>query len=220
VWNVQPIPVSVSNFRILLYSFSSKLILSKQVLTIASGNLKKVSEIFEMLNVLTLKVQKQPDNLNVEETGKTYFENALLKAQAAALETNTWALADDSGLEVDFLEGRPGIYSARYAKTNSEKIKKLVNELGETPYRSAKFISCMVLCDPKGNLVKDSTGICWGEILKVPFYPNGEFESIFWVKESNCVYGKLSHSQLSKLGSRGKAARALAPFLKKEMGLT
>jgi non-canonical purine NTP pyrophosphatase (RdgB/HAM1 family) len=188
-------------------------------LTIASGNQKKVSEISEMLDVLSLKVEKQPDDLNVEETGASYFDNALLKAKAASLATKTWTLADDSGLEVDFLDGRPGIYSARYAKTNVEKLKKLINELSDTPYRSAKFISCMVLCDPEGNLVKDSTGICWGEILKEPKYPNGEFESVFWVKEANCVYGELNQSQLSKLGSRGKAARNIAPFLKKEIGL-
>ena len=189
------------------------------VLTIASGNPKKVSEISEMLNVLSLTVKKQPDSLVVEETGSTYFENALLKAKAASLATKTWSLADDSGLEVDYLDGRPGIYSARYAKNNADKLSKLIGELNEIPYRSAKFISCMVLCNPKGNLVKDSTGICWGEILKKPIYPNGEFESIFWVKEANCVYGELSESQLSKLGSRGKAAKSIAPFLKKEIGL-
>ncbi len=193
--------------------------MTNQILTIASGNPTKVSEISEMLNVLKLEVKKQPNHLNVEETGLSYFENALLKAKAAAKETNTWALADDSGLEVDFLDGRPGIYSARYAKNKHEKIKKLLKELGETPYRSARFISCMVLCNPEGELIKDSTGICWGEILKEIDYPKGEFESIFWVKEANCVYGKLSQSQLSKIGSRGKAARNLAPFLKKAMGV-
>ena len=189
------------------------------ILTIASGNPRKVSEISEMLDVLSLTVKKQPNSLAVEETGSTYFENALLKAKAASLATKTWSLADDSGLEVDYLDGRPGIYSARYAKNNVEKLNKLIEELNEVPYRSAKFISCMVLCDPKGNLVKDSTGICWGEILKKPKYPDGEFESIFWVKEANCVYGELSQSQLSKLGSRGKAAKIIAPFLKKEIGL-
>ena len=193
--------------------------MSNPNLIIASGNPLKVSEISEMLNVLDLNVKKQPDSLDVEETGETYFENALLKAKAAASITNSWALADDSGLEVDFLDGRPGIFSARYAKTNKEKIHKLIKELGDTPYRSAKFISCMVLCNPEGTFVKETIGICWGEILKEPKYPNGEFESIFWVKEANCVYGELSHSQLSKLGSRGKAARTLAPFLKKEIGL-
>ena len=193
--------------------------MTKPVLTIASGNPNKVSEISEMLNVLTIEVKKQPPYLEVEETGKSYFDNALLKARAAALETKTWTLADDSGLEVDFLEGKPGIYSARYAKTKNEKIKKLLYELGDTPYRSARFVSCMVLCNPEGELIKESTGICWGEILKEIIYPNGEFESIFWVKEANCVYGKLSQSQLSKIGSRGKAARYLAPFLKKAMGI-
>ena len=193
--------------------------MTNPVLTIASGNPNKVSEISEMLNVLTIEVKKQPSYLEVEETGKSYFDNALLKARAAALETKTWTLADDSGLEVDFLEGKPGIYSARYAKTKNEKIKKLLYELGDTPYRSARFVSCMVLCNPEGELIKESTGICWGEILKEIIYPNGEFESIFWVKEANCVYGKLSQSQLSKIGSRGKAARYLAPFLKKAMGI-
>jgi len=189
------------------------------VLTIASGNLRKVREIYEMLDVLSLRVEKQPEFLNVEETGSTYFDNALLKAKAASLATKTWSLADDSGLEVDYLNGRPGIYSARYAKNNVEKIRKLITELSDSPYRSARFISCMVLCNPEGELVKDSTGICWGEILKKPKYPNGEFESIFWVKEANCVYGELNQSQLSKLGSRGKAAKNLAPYLKKEIGL-
>ena len=193
--------------------------MTNPVLTIASGNPNKVSEISEMLNVLTIEVKKQPSYLEVEETGKSYFDNALLKARAAALETKTWTLADDSGLEVDFLDGEPGIYSARYAKTKNEKITKLLYELGDTPYRSARFVSCMVLCNPEGELIKESTGICWGEILKEIIYPNGEFESIFWVKEANCVYGKLSQSQLSKIGSRGKAARYLAPFLKKAIGI-
>ena len=191
----------------------------KPVLVIASGNPKKVSEISEMLNVLNLIVQKQPDSLNVEETGKSYLENAFLKAKAAAIKTNSWALADDSGLEVDCLDGRPGIFSARYAKNNAEKLNKLIKEMGDTPYRGAKFISCMVLCDPNGKLVKETTGIAWGEILKQPKYPNGEFESIFWIKEANCVYGELSQSQLSKLGSRGKAARELSPFLKEALCL-
>ena len=192
---------------------------SSSVLTIASGNQKKVSEILEMLDVLSLKVKKQPDHLNVDETGKRCLDNAFWRAKGASWETGTWALADDSGVGVDYLEGRPGIYSARYANNNNEKLTKLLKELSDIPYRSAKFISCMVLCDPEGNLVKDATGICWGEILKEPKYPNGEFESIFWVKEANCVYGELSHSQLSKLGSRGKAAKNIAPFLKKEFGI-
>ena len=153
------------------------------------------------------------------ENGKTFKENSLIKSKYFSKKTGLICLADDSGLEVDFLEGRPGIYSARYANTNIEKIDKLIEELGDTPYRSAKFVSCMVLCDPNGKLVREATGVCWGEILKKPLYTNGEFESIFWIKEANSVYGQLSQSQLSKLGSRGKAARELAPFLKTELNI-
>ena len=129
--------------------------MNKSILVIASGNPKKVAEISGMLNVLNLIVQKQPESLNVEETGDSYLENAFLKAKAAATKTNSWALADDSGLEVDYLDGRPGIYSARYAKSKEEKLNKLIREMGNTPYRTARFISCMVLCDPNGKLVKD-----------------------------------------------------------------
>ncbi len=172
-----------------------------------------------MLGPLPIIVQRQPDYLDEEETGSTYLENALIKAKAAAKLTKTWTIADDSGLEVDALNGAPGIYSARFAESNEEKIKKLLQELSENPYRSAKFKSTMVLCDPKGNHINDSEGICWGELLTKPAYAHGEFESLFWVREANCTYGELSQEQLLRLGSRGKAARALAPYLREALGL-
>ncbi len=193
--------------------------MTRPILTIASGNTKKVLEIQQMLGPLPLEVYKQPNNLNVEETGETYLENALLKARAAAKLTQTWTIADDSGLEVDALQGTPGIYSARYEKNNQDKIKKLLHELSDTPYRSALFRSVMVLCNSKGDLLAHAEGICWGEILKTPAYPNGEFESVLWVREANCTYGELNTTQLLKLGSRGKAARALSPELHKALGI-
>ncbi len=194
-------------------------VLTKPLLTIASGNPRKVAEIEAMLGPLPLQVQRQPSDLDVEETGSTYLENAQLKAQAAARITRCWALADDSGLEVDFLNGEPGIFSARFASNNQEKLKKILNALGNSPYRSARFHSVMVLCDPHGNTIKHSEGICWGELLKAPSYEGGEFESIFWVKEAQCTYGELTQQQLLKLGSRGKAARAMAPELLNALGL-
>tara|TARA_Y100001968_G_scaffold327241_1_gene371873 strand:+ start:1001 stop:1588 length:588 start_codon:yes stop_codon:yes gene_type:complete len=191
----------------------------KPRLTIASGNPKKVAEIEAMLGPLPIEVQRQPDHLNVEETGSTYLENALLKAKAASKATNNWTIADDSGLEVDALGGAPGIYSARFAENNNKKISKLLKEMENSPYRSAKLCSVMVLCTPKGELIKDSIGICWGEILKEPAYPNGEFESLFWVREAKCTYGELRQEQLTKIGSRGKAARELAPFLLRALNI-
>ncbi len=195
------------------------LILTMPLLTIASGNPRKVAEIEAMLGPLPLNIQKQPSGLDVEETGSTYLENALLKAQAAARITKSWAIADDSGLEVDALNGKPGIYSARFAKSNEDKLSKILDALGDTPYRSARFHSVMVLCNPKGDLIKDAEGICWGELLRTPAYKGGEFESLLWVKEAQCTYGEFTQEQLSKLGSRGKAARAIAPFLRESFGL-
>ena len=193
--------------------------MKKPLLTIASGNPKKVAEIEAMLGPLPIEIQRQPNDLNVEETGSTYLENALIKAKAAAKLTGNLTIADDSGLEVDHLNGAPGIYSARFANSNQENIKKLLNAMGDTPYRSARFCSVMVICDSEGNLLGTGEGICWGEILKSPDYEDGEFESLLWVKEANTTYGKLNQQQLSRLGSRGKAAREIAPFLHKILGL-
>ncbi len=193
--------------------------MTKPLLTIASGNPKKVTEIESMLGPLPIDFQRQPAGLEVEETGSTYLENALLKASAAAKLTGTYALADDSGLEVDVLDGAPGIYSARYGNTNEDKLRKLLNAIGETPYRSARFRSAIVLCDAQGNLLEEAEGVCWGELLRSPAYPGGEFESLLWVREANCTYGELTYSQLSRLGSRGKAARELGPALKQRLGI-
>ena len=176
-----------------------------------------MAEIEAMLGPLEVEIRKQPKNLEVEETGKTYLENALLKGIAAAKLTNTWTIADDSGLEVDDLKGQPGIYSARFAPTKEEKLQKLLNLMQETPYRSARFHSVMVLCDPEGIPITNAEGICWGEILHSPAYPDGEFESVFWIKETKCTYGELTEEQLLKIGSRGKAARSIASNLLKSL---
>ena len=188
-------------------------------LTIATGNPTKVAEIEAMLGPLPLNVQRQPDDLDVEETGSSYRENAELKASAAALRTGGWALADDSGLEVDALQGAPGLFSARYAEGNDAKVRRLLSELGDSPYRSACFRSTMVLSDPSGTCRAAAEGICWGELLSAPAYPGGEFESLLWVREARCTYGELNPAQLSRLGSRGKAARALAPKLRELLDL-
>ena len=188
-------------------------------LTIASGNPRKVAEIEEMLGPLPLNVLRQPAELEVEETGTSYFENALLKASAAALLTGNWALADDSGLEVDALRGAPGLYTARLAPTDDEKISKLLRSMADQPYRSARFRSAMVLCSPDGTSIESSEGICWGELLKSAAYPGGGLESLFWLRETRCSYGEMTAAQLSRLGSRGKAAREMAPRLRQQLSI-
>ena len=193
--------------------------LSVLTLTIASGNPRKVAEIEAMLGPLPLNVVRQPPDLEVEETGTSYLENALLKASAAAQLTGTWTLADDSGLEVDALHGAPGLYTARLAPTDDEKVSKLLRSMANQPYRSALFRSAMVLCSPDGTSIESSEGICWGELLKSPAYPGGGLESLFWLRETRCSYGEMTTAQLSRLGSRGKAARAMAPRLRQRLGI-
>lgn len=189
------------------------------VLTIASGNPHKVAEIERMLGPLPVDVRRQPDDLDVEETGSTYLENARLKAKAAAVRTGTWTLADDSGLEVDALNGAPGLYTARFAPSNEAKLERLIEALGDEPYRTACFRSAMVLCNPEGVCMEEAEGVCWGEVLTAPAYPGAGIESLFWVREARCSYGQLNDSQLARLGSRGKAARALAPRLRRCLNL-
>ena len=187
---------------------------SQPILVIASGNPYKVAEIRSMLDAVGLEVRQQPGGLEIEETGTTYLENARLKACAVAQLTGQWALADDSGLEVDALAGAPGLYSARYAATDPERIHRLLQKLGSSPYRSGSFNSAMVLADPEGRPVLESEGICRGEILISPQGTGGGYDPIFWVREAGLTYAQMGQHLKDKLGSRGKAARALAPGLK------
>jgi non-canonical purine NTP pyrophosphatase (RdgB/HAM1 family) len=188
-------------------------------LVIASGNASKVAEISAMLDAVGLDVLQQPDGLEIEETGSTYLENARLKACSVAHLTGAWALADDSGLEVDALGGAPGLYSARYAPTDHERVHRLLKELGETPYRSASFNSAMALADPNGDAVLEAQGICRGEILTAPDGHGAGYDPIFWVREAGMTYARMGQHLKNKLGSRGKAARTLAPDLKRLLGI-
>ena len=135
-----------------------------RTLIIASGNPHKVAEIESMLGPIAIEVQRQPSDLEVEETGTTYLENARLKACAAAERTGCWALADDSGLEVDALDGAPGLFTARFAASDPEKLKRLTEAMQGVPYRSACFRSAMVLCSPDGECDEEAEGFCWGEV--------------------------------------------------------
>jgi len=188
-------------------------------LVIASGNLYKVAEIAAMLEMVDLEVLPQPAGLEIEETGSTYAANARLKAETVARLTGCWALADDSGLEVDALGDRPGLYSARYAPSDPEKIHRLLHELGDGLYRGGRFVSAMALADPDGITRLEGCGICHGTILREPQGNGGGYDPIFWVREAGCSYAQMSAHLKSKLGSRGKAARQLAPALRQLLGL-
>jgi non-canonical purine NTP pyrophosphatase (RdgB/HAM1 family) len=189
------------------------------LLVIASGNAHKVTEISAMLEGTAVDVRQQPRGVEVEETGSTYAANARLKAEAIAALTGSWTLADDSGLEVDALGGAPGIYSARYAPTDHERIHRLLHELGDSPYRSARFVSAMALADPRGQVVLEALGVCHGLILSRPQGHGPGYDPIFFVREAGSSYAEMGSHLKSKLGSRGKAARSIAPGLRQLLRL-
>ncbi len=189
------------------------------VLVIASGNPHKVAELGDMLAATGLEVRQQPRDLEIEETGLTYAENARLKAETVATLTGHWALADDSGLEVEALGGAPGVYSARYAPTDHERIHRLLKELGDSLYRGGRFVTAMALADPSGRTVQEAEGICHGLILRQPDGHGPGYDAIFHVRQAGCSYARMTDQLKQQLGSRGKAARALAPGLRRHLGL-
>jgi len=227
-WNVQPIlPPPLSNpdrpHPIAHNGWPSAppvpATLAPTPLVIASGNPHKVTEIGAMLAMVELQVLPQPPELEIEETGATYAENARLKAATVAAHTGRWALADDSGLEVDALGGRPGIYSARYAPSDPERIRRLLAELDDSLYRGGRFVSAMALADPSGHIRLEGCGLCYGTILREPQGSGGGYDSIFWVREAGCSYAQMTPHLRARLGSRGKAARAMAPGLRELLAI-
>ena len=191
-------------------------------IVLASGNAGKLKELSVPLSELDMDIIPQSD-FNVseaEETGLTFVENALIKARNACLHTSLPAIADDSGIEVDALNGQPGIYSARYSgrgTTNQQNLEALLNTLKDTPEsrRTARY-QCVIVylrhaTDPTPIICQAS----WeGKILLTPVGKGGfGYDSIFWVKESNCSAAELTLHQKYTVSHRGKAIRQLLGHL-------
>jgi XTP/dITP diphosphohydrolase len=192
-------------------------------IVLASGNPGKVREINQLLAELDLHVAPQSDYgvAEAEETGLTFIENAILKARNAASHTGLPALADDSGLEVDALNGAPGIYSARYAGAGAgdrANLQKLLEALREVPEaeRSARFQCLMVYMrhseDPTPLICQ---GTWEGRIL---FEPRGKggfgYDPVFLVPTHNCSSAELEPEVKNALSHRGQALRQLLAALK------
>ena len=172
-----------------------------------------------MLGPLPLDVQRQPDDLDVEETGSTYLENAELKASAAALRTQGWALADDSGLEVDFLNGGPGIYSARYSGEGDEgNNAKLLRELNgvEPAQRTARYQCVLVyMRHPKDSVPIICQGAWEGRILEAPRGDGGfGYDPLFYVPTHDCSAAELDKSVKNRISHRAIASAKLLDALK------
>lgn len=188
------------------------------IFVIASNNPKKREELLRIFQPLGF-IAKTPEELGieldeVEETGKTFRENAFLKAEAAMKKTGFAAVADDSGLCVDALDGRPGVFSARYAENDKAKIDKLLSELMQSgsPDRSAHFECAICCCFPNGDTMY-AEGRCDGSIGYAPRGTNGfGYDPIFFV-EGNKTFAELSDNQKDAMSHRGNALRDLSAKL-------
>lgn len=191
---------------------------------IASNNEKKVEELSRILKPLgiTAKTAAQLGTSleDVEETGETFKENAEIKAKAACKKTGYPAIADDSGLMVDALGGRPGVYSARYAgenATDEQKINKLLDELhnsGKTD-RTAHFECVICCCFPNGEELF-AFGKCDGSIGYAPRGNDGfGYDPIFLI-EGNKTFAELTDTQKDAVSHRGRALRELAELLREK----
>nr|VFJ76566.1 MAG: XTP/dITP diphosphohydrolase [Candidatus Kentron sp. FW] len=189
---------------------------------LASSNPGKLRELRELLAPLdiTLAPQSDFDVRDVEETGRTFVENAILKARHAAAVSGLPAIGDDSGLVVDALGGAPGIYSARYAgegATDKKNLDRLLRELSDVPEsrRSAYFKCLMVYmghADDPTPVIADGT---WGG--RILFTPRGEngfgYDPVFYVPTHDCSSAELPSDTKNALSHRGQAVRELVARL-------
>ena len=187
-------------------------------LIIASGNTGKVQELTEALQVglgnVPVVIRPLPNRVQVEETGSDFLANACLKAVAAAQHCGAPALADDSGLCVAALDGRPGLLSARYGANDNERIERLLAELGERHDRQARFVAAMAVARPDGSVPLTAEGICEGEILERPIGTRGfGYDPIFWVPRLGLGFAQMTPDQKQQYGHRGRAMAALLPKL-------
>jgi XTP/dITP diphosphohydrolase len=192
-------------------------------LIVGTNNAGKITELNELLADLPVEISGLGEFENiadVEETGATFADNAVLKANSYARQTGFWALSDDSGLEVEALGGAPGVYSARYAGVNAgdtERIAKLLGELENTPdeARRARFVCVMALADAAGAVRYLAEGVCEGKIAHAPRGANGfGYDPIFIPDGYEQTFGELSSTVKREISHRARAIQKIIRYLR------
>lgn len=192
---------------------------------IATNNKGKVREFDQILPALGIKAGSLKDEGIVcepEETGTTFEENALIKARVCCALTGYATVSDDSGLAVDALDGRPGVYSARYAPTEEECVDKLLKEMENVPDGEARhgYYVCAIACVLPDGREFTVRGECHGLITREKIGTNGfGYDPIFFLPQYGTTFGELSSEIKNEISHRGKALAAFAEKLK-EMGIS
>ena len=185
---------------------------------LASGNPHKYEELTALLGPVGISLVFGPERLSleVEESGKSYAENALIKAKAWSRALGMPALADDSGLEVRELAWAPGLYSSRVAPTDAERIRWLLGRMEGKTDRTARFVACLALAwpDVSGMQVALAEGLCWGEIAMEGSGKSGfGYDPVFIPHGHDRSFGDLGEGLKSRISHRAVASRALRDML-------
>ena len=190
---------------------------------LASNNKGKLKELNAILSGLGMEVISQREegyDLEVEENGTTFEENSLLKARAACEASGMIAIADDSGLVVDALDGAPGVYSARYGTPDLDdqgRTALLLKNMEGKENRACRFVSVITCCFPDGRTLV-ARGTCEGEIGYEPQGENGfGYDPIFYVPEKGRTFAQLSDEEKNAMSHRGRAIARLAELLKEQI---
>jgi XTP/dITP diphosphohydrolase len=192
-------------------------------IVVGTNNAGKIEELNELLKDLPVEIfglSAFENVADVEETGATFTENAILKARSYALQTGCWALSDDSGLEVEALGGAPGVYSARFAGENAgdaERIEKLLRELDETGDRDrrGRFVCVMAVADETGAIRCLAEGVCEGEISRQSRGSNGfGYDPIFVPEGYERTFGELASDVKSEISHRARAIKKIIRFFR------
>lgn len=197
----------------------------KRLLVLGTGNRHKLIELTPYLSELPLELKAAGDfgPFDPEETGDTLEANALIKAQAALALSGEWSVADDTGLEVDALDGRPGVYSSRYAGVGcsyADNVRKLLREMNDMPEpkRTARFTCVIAFCRPNAE-PKFFRGECPGKIIATAKGSAGFGYDPVFVPErqaegQNLTFAELSLEAKNRISHRGLAAQKLCVFLR------
>ena len=188
---------------------------------LASHNKGKLAEMQAILGELGVEVVMPADvgvDIDVEETGTTFAENAGLKAQAIMQASGLPAIADDSGLEVDALGGAPGVHSARYTgrheDSDAARYTLLLHNLGDRTDRTARFVSCICCTFPNGDVLR-ARGTCEGSILFAPRGENGfGYDPVFQPDGYACSMAELRPEEKNAISHRGNALKILKEELR------
>jgi len=183
-------------------------------LFLASKNKGKIEEYKKLLAGVNCKLLLQPESLEIEEDGLTFRDNAIKKASEVSRKTNNFSIADDSGICIEALGGKPGIYSSRYAENDQKRIERVLRELDGVQNRSAFFIANICVCSPNGEVIIESEAKCHGNIILNPRGKSGfGYDPIFEESSTRLTFAEMNNDIKDSCSHRGKALKKIIPDL-------